>query len=299
MSVMDFRLKVFLSVAQNQSFTKASQELFITQPAISKHIQELESAYQTRLFNRGGKTVTLTFAGKTLHRYAGDIASLYKKAEFERGLLHEELVGELRLGASTTIAQYILPPILARFINQFPTVKLSLISGNSYDIENLLKEKQIDLGLIEGSHRSAEFKYTPFMKDELVAVKSTKNEGLGKDILSLEEFQTTPLVLRERGSGTLEVLEQALNKYQIKLSDLNVLMHLGSTESIKLFLKETDAIAVVSVRSIYKELYAGNFQVIDIENLLMNRDFCFVLPHGEEDGLPKKFMGYVLHNEKL
>ena len=188
---------------------------------------------------------------------------------------------------------------MARFINQFPTVKLSLISGNSYDIENLLKEKQIDLGLIEGSHRSAEFKYTPFMKDELVAVKSTKNEGLGKDILSLEEFQTTPLVLRERGSGTLEVLEQALNKYQIKLSDLNVLMHLGSTESIKLFLKETDAIAVVSVRSIYKELYAGNFQVIDIENLLMNRDFCFVLPHGEEDGLPKKFMGYVLHNEKL
>lgn len=280
MTIMDFRLKVFLSVAHNQSFTKASKELFITQPAISKHIQELESTYQVRLFDRGGKEVSLTTAGKILYRYATEVASLYKKIEYEMGLLHEDLVGELRLGASTTIAQYILPPILARFINQFPSVKLTLISGNSHEIENLLLKSQIDLGLIEGLHRSSEFKYVSFMKDELVVVKSKPRGKAQIEALSIEDFKQAPLVLRERGSGTLEVLERTLNKHHVKLSDLNVIMHLGSTESIKLFLQETDALAVVSVRSIYKELFSGTFYVIDIENLLMERDFCFVLPHG-------------------
>ncbi len=299
MTIMDFRLKVFLSVAHNQSFTKASKELFITQPAISKHIQELEATYQVRLFDRGRKEVSLTTAGKILYRYATEVVSLYKKIEYEMGLLHEDLVGELRLGASTTIAQYILPPILARFINQFPSVKLTLISGNSHEIESLLLKKQIDLGLIEGSHRSSEFKYVSFMKDELVIVKSKPRGKSQIENLSIEDFKQAPLVLRERGSGTLEVLEKALDRHHIKLSDLNVMMHLGSTESIKLFLQETDALAVVSVRSIYKELYAGTFYVIDIEDLSMERDFCFVLPHGAEEGVLKKFMDYVLYNEKL
>lgn len=299
MTIMDFRLKVFLSVAHNQSFTKASKELFITQPAISKHIQELETTYQVRLFNRGGKGVSLTAAGKILYRYATEVASLYKKIEYEMGLLHENLVGELRLGASTTIAQYILPPILARFINRFPSVKLTLISGNSYEIEHLLLKNQIDLGLIEGLHRSSECKYVSFMKDELVIVKSNAGGKPQIESLSIEDFKQVPLVLRERGSGTLEVLEKALTEHGVKLSDLNVVMHLGSTESIKLFLQETDALAVVSVRSIYKELYAGTFYVIDVDHLSMERDFCFVLPYGGEEGLLKKFMDYVLYNEKL
>ncbi|NLZ73111.1 MAG: LysR family transcriptional regulator, partial [Bacteroidales bacterium] len=245
------------------------------------------------------KEVSLTTSGKILYRYATEIASLYKKIEYEMGLLHEDLVGELRLGASTTIAQYILPPILARFINQFPSVKLTLISGNSREIENLLLKNQIDLGLIEGLHRSSEFKYVSFMKDELVVVKSKPRGKAQIETLSIEDFKQAPLVLRERGSGTLEVLEKTLNKHHVKLSDLNVIMHLGSTESIKLFLQETDALAVVSVRSIYKELFSGTFYVIDIEDLLMERDFCLVLPHGAEEGLHKKFMDYILYNEKL
>ena len=298
MTTIDFRLKVFLSVAQNQSFTKASKELFITQPAISKHIQELESNYQVRLFNRGGKTVTLTSAGKTFLRYATEIAKLYKQVDYEMGLLQENVVGELRLGASTTIAQYILPPILARFNRKFSSVKLSLISGNSYEVENLLSNNQIDIGLIEGLHRSVEFKYVPFMKDELVAVVSSRMQS-NPDSLTIPQLKTIPWVLRERGSGTLEVLEKALSKHHLKLSDLDVIMHLGSTESIKLFLKESDALAVVSVQSIYKELFAGTFKVIDIDDLAMERDFCFVLPHGVEEGVPKQFMDYVIHNEKL
>lgn len=112
----DFRLKVFLSVAKNLSFTKASQELFVSQPAITKHIQELETCYQARLFDRQGNKISLTEAGKLLQEHSEKILEDYKRLEYEMHLLHNEYIGDLKLGASTTIAQYVLPPLLANFI---------------------------------------------------------------------------------------------------------------------------------------------------------------------------------------
>lgn len=135
----DFRLKVFQSVAKNLSFTKASQELFVSQPAITKHIQELESTYQARLFDRQGSKISLTEAGKLLLEHCGRILEDYKRLEYEMHLLHNEYTGELRLGASTTIAQYVLPPLLASFIKKFPQVNLSLMNGNSREIEAALQ----------------------------------------------------------------------------------------------------------------------------------------------------------------
>lgn len=165
----DFRLKVFQSVAKNLSFTKASQELFVSQPAITKHIQELESTYQARLFDRQGSKISLTEAGKLLLEHCGRILEDYKRLEYEMHLLHNEYTGELRLGASTTIAQYVLPPLLASFIKKFPQVNLSLMNGNSREIEAALQEHRIDLGLVEGVFRLPNLKYTTFLEDELVA----------------------------------------------------------------------------------------------------------------------------------
>ena len=116
----DFRLKVFQSVAKNLSFTKASQELFVSQPAITKHIQELETYYQARLFERQGCKISLTDAGELLLKHSEKILDDYKQLEYEMHLLHNEYIGELRLGASTTIAQYVLPPLLGKFVAKFP-----------------------------------------------------------------------------------------------------------------------------------------------------------------------------------
>ena len=115
----DFRLKVFRSVAKNLSFTKASQELFVSPPAITKHIQELEAAYQTRLFDRQGSRISLTESGNLLLEHCERILEDYKRLEYEMHLLHNEYTGGLKLGASTTIAQYVLPPLLASFIGKF------------------------------------------------------------------------------------------------------------------------------------------------------------------------------------
>ena len=125
----DFRLKVFQSVAKNLSFTKASQELFVSQPAITKHIQELETCYQTRLFERQGSKISLTEAGELLLKHSEKILDDYKQLEYEMHLLHDEYIGELKLGASTTIAQYVLPPLCVPFRWKFGAIYLLYLLG--------------------------------------------------------------------------------------------------------------------------------------------------------------------------
>ena len=296
----DFRLKVFQSVAKNLSFTKASQELFVSQPAITKHIQELEACYQARLFDRQGNKISLTEAGKLLLEHSERILDAYKRLEYEMHLLHGDYIGELKLGASATIAQYVLPPLLGNFIRKFPQVNLSLLNGNSREIETALQEHRIDLGLVEGIFRLPNLKYTTFLDDELVAIVHAQSKLSLPDEITPEDLQHIPLVLRERGSGTLDVFERALLQHSIKLSSLNVLMYLGSTESIKLFLENTDCMGIVSIRSIYKELASGNFRVVEIKEMQMLREFCFVHQQGQEGGLPQVFMQFAMHyNQRL
>ena len=281
----DFRLKVFLSVAKNLSFTKASQELFVSQPAITKHIQELETCYQVRLFDRQGNKISLTEAGKLLQEHSEKILEDYKRLEYEMHLLHNEYIGDLKLGASTTISQYVLPPLLANFIAKFPQVNLSLLNGNSREIEAALQEHRIDLGLVEGICRLPNLRYTTFLQDELVAVVHTGSKLSLPDEITPEDLSRIPLVLRERGSGTLDVFERALSEHNMKLSSLNVLLYLGSTESIKLFLEHTDCIGIVSIRSISRELLSGTFRVFEIKGMPMLREFCFAQLHGPGSGL--------------
>lgn len=184
----DFRLKAFQSVANNLSFTKASQELFISQPAITKHIQELETAYQTRLFDRQGSKISLTESGKLLLEHCERILEDYKRLEYEMHLLHNEYIGELKLGASTTIAQYVLPAMLGSFIGKFPQVNMSLMNGNSREIEVALQEHRIDLGLVEGIFRLPNLKYTTFLADELVAVIRTNSKLVVGEEITPEEL---------------------------------------------------------------------------------------------------------------
>lgn len=295
----DFRLKVFCCVARNLSYTKAAQELFISQPAITKHVKELESQYQTRLFERLGNKIELTASGRLLLEHGEAILEAYNKLEFEMSLLRNEYSGELRLGASTTIAQYVLPPLLAKFIEKFPHVTVSMFSGNSREVEQALQEHRIDLALLEGVLRLPSLKYRHFLDDELVVVMRSKSKLELPDEISLEEFQRMPLVLREVGSGTLDVIETSLAKHNIRLSSLKVLLYLGGTESIKGFLEETDCWGIVSIRSISNELATGKLRVIDVPELVMNREFCFARLQGQDGGLPTIFVNFATHEKKL
>lgn len=283
MPMSDFRLKAFYSVAKNLSFTKASQELFVSQPAVTKHVRELESLYQVRLFDRLGNKISLTEAGRVLLEHCERILQEYRKLEFDMHLLKNEYVGQLRLGASTTIAQYVLPPILARFTEKYPQIEVSLIDTNSRNVEQALHEHAIDLGMIEGVFRAPTLKYEPFLCDELVPVVSCMNtDSEIPDELTLDELRAMPLVLRERGSGTLDAIEMVLAEQGLKLSSLNVRMHLGSTESIKSFLRYSRCMGIVSIFAVERELKEGLFRIVEVPELTFKRHFCFVSVQGQE-----------------
>jgi DNA-binding transcriptional LysR family regulator len=204
----------------------------------------------------------------------------------------------LKIGASTTIAQYILPAILARFISKFSLVKISLLNGNSNDVEEALLSHKIDLGLVEGDKRLNNLKYTHLVDDELVAITSTKSSYAKKDKIKIEELKNVPIVLRENGSGTLSVFLSALEKHGVKINDLNLVMQLGSSESIKMFLENSDTVSVVSFRCVSKELRQGIFKVIELPQIEMNRKLDFVQLQGEEENLSSVFMQFAIHEIK-
>jgi len=297
--MLDFRLKVFQCVAQNLSFTKASNELFITQPAITKHIKELESEFEVKLFDRIGNKISLTQAGNILLSYTDHILSLHNEVKFELSQLKGSLEGNLRLGASTTIAQYIIPAALAKFNERFPEIKLSLANGNTEHIERQLLKNEIDIGIVEGKPTNADIRYSTFLNDELLVFASAQNVII-PPLVSNDEFLNLPLVLRERGSGTLEIIEKSLQHYQISPKQLNVLMFLGSTEAIKSFIKTGNGVGIVSRFAIEQELSNNIFRLINTPSLKFHRQFYFISPKGPEPvGLAKLFLNFLKKHYNL
>jgi len=298
--MFDFRLKVFYIVAKRLNFTRAAEELFITQPAVTKHIQEIEGFYKTKLFDRNGTKIKITQAGNILLKHAEALINIHRNIDFELAALAKNLKGTLRLGASTTIAQYFLPKYLASFRQQFPDITISLKSNNTEAIENLLIENKIDLGLVEGQSKRAHIKYTPFVQDELVLCTSSINPVAKKAVISLSELQKLPLVLREPGSGSLEVVAAALKNAGLSLSQLNRDLELESAESIKAYLLNTNSFAFLSIHAILKELKSGELKVIDIKGLDITRVFYFITQQGDTLDLQETFIKHLAsYNFKL
>ncbi|HJV79095.1 MAG TPA: LysR family transcriptional regulator [Paludibacter sp.] len=293
--MFDFRLKVFHTVAKRLNFTKAADELCITQPAVSKHIQEIENYFKIKLFDRNGTKIKLTEAGDTLLQYTNQLFGIYSNLEFELNTLNQRHKGKLRIGASTTIAQYVLPPLLAAFHKKFVDINVTLMINNTEQIELALQNKDIDFGIIEGQSKNASFKYTEFLKDEIVLVANINHPAAKKEKIQLAELLKTPLLLREPGSGTLEVIAHTLKPLDIKISQLNTEMQLGSTESIKSYLLHSNCMAFLSIYSILKELKNKEVAIIDVKGLNIERNFHFIQSYGEAETLPELFMRFARH----
>ncbi|GAB2969554.1 LysR family transcriptional regulator [Hymenobacter coalescens] len=278
----DFRLRVFQAVARHLSFTKAAQELCITQPAVTRHIRELERGYEQRLFERRGNRVSLTEAGQLLLRYAEQVHELHHHLAEQLHTLHDTTAGRLRLGASSTLAQYVIPPILPGFQARYPRVELTVLIGNSEQVADALLTSQIDLGLVEGQVKNRDLHYEFLLDDELVAVRRAVPGGAPPLPQPLAEVLRHPLVLRERGSGTLEVLEFGLRAHGVKLAQCQVAIYLDNTEGIKSYLEAApECIGFVSVQGVAKELAGGHLEVVPIEGLRLQRHFEAVWLQGQ------------------
>jgi DNA-binding transcriptional LysR family regulator len=295
-SLDNFRLVVFRAVAEHLSFRKAAEELYLTQPAVSLQIKALEEDLGVQLFDRAGAHIALTGAGIILLGYCEKVSKLLLNAEHEIAALSGEHAGQLALGASTTIAQYVLPRLLGEFRREHPRVQTTLMSGNTEHIVEALEKQKIALGFIEGPARSREVKAVPFLEDELVLIASTAHEWAERPSVSCSEIASIPLLMRERGSGTRHVIELALQRQGIKRKSLQIVMELDSTEAIKSAVDAGLGVGFVSRWAIAKDLRLdSSFEIVNVEGLTIKRQFLVAYASGPEpQGLALEFRRFLI-----
>ena len=269
----NFRLKVFRAVAEQLNFRKAAEHLFLTQPAITLQIKALENDLGVRLFDRSAGRISLTRQGSILLGYANKAAALVCEAERELGTDDGAVLGELSLGVSTTIAQYVLPRLLGAFLGENPRVQFSLHSGNTSEIVELLLESKVSVGLIEGPARERSLRTEPFMEDELVLITAPNSES---DRFSRSQLLASNLLMREEGSGSRRVVETALEKGGFKLKSFKKVMYLDSTEAIKSAVEAGLGVGFVSRWAITKELELGALKVGQVSGVRAKRHFTLV-----------------------
>lgn len=295
--MLDHKYKVFYHLAKNPNTTKVAEELLLTQPAISKSIRELEKELGITLFNRAKGRMQLSEAGQYLFETTEVFIQKEREINFEMNKMRGTFEGTLHIGASTTLSQYILPEVLARFKTRYPQIAITLLSGNTAQIEQEIVAGNLHIAFIEGTPTQPDIHYIPFLQDEIVLVSAACNSA--PDTISAEHFTQLPFVMREKGSGTYHIIRKQLHEAGIELSALNCQLILGSTQGIKQYLLHSDCFALLSIYSIRDELSAGKLKLTEIDNLSLHRTFYIIHRQGEPDPYARQFMDFILRQKDL
>ncbi|WP_028307534.1 selenium metabolism-associated LysR family transcriptional regulator [Desulfitibacter alkalitolerans] len=273
---MDPHLAVFKAVADKRSFSQAAKSLHISQPAISLQIQSLEENLGARLFDRNNKRVVLTQAGKTFYKFATQIIELYDQAQKEIAELTGLVKGKIKIGASLTIGEYVLPKIAGYFVKDHPEVNITINIANTEEITRHLLANTLDIGLVEGPIKHSDLILEKFMDDELVVIVPFDHPWAKKDFISMDSLLSQPFVLREAGSGTRQIMEEKLMECSVDYEDLQIAMELGSTQAIKEAVEVGLGVSIISKWAIKKDLKFNNLGMTRIENCTFNRNFYLV-----------------------
>ena len=291
---MKTKLHIFKTVAKHLSFTKAAELLHISQPAISKTIKNLEQEYETTFFVRKRNSIELTEEGKSFLIYVNKIVAIY--SEIDEQFLHknESFPEFIKFGVSTTLSNYIIPKVIAKFRMQFPPTKFDIISDNSENIENLILNEEIDFGITEGNSSNPKLNFEKFIKDEIVLVTNVNNPSFKKGSIDIETLQKIPIIEREKGSGTREIIDAFLVENGI--DNLNGVFTLNSTEAIKNYLYNSTDYALLSINAINDDLIDNKLKIVDIKGLSIERWFYFVKRTGYLSNSMEKFKKFILLN---
>ncbi len=271
----DRRLQVFHTVARMLSFTRAAEVLHMTQPAVTFQVRQLEEHFNTRLFDRTHNRISLTDAGERIFEYSERIFELYANMESAVRELTGDMSGVLLLGASTTVAEYMLPSLLGDFKKMYSDVTIRLQVANSDGVVSLVENNEIDLGIVEAPVSNKNLAVEVCRVDQLVAVVPPGHPLAEQDSVHAGDLIGHPFIRREEGSGTHEVLLEYLKASGVSPDSLNLVMELGSPEAIKGAVETGMGISVLSRTTIAKELALGTLVALDLSPPL-ERPFSFV-----------------------
>ena len=270
-------LETFVKIGQLKSFTRAGEELHLTQPTVSKQMVDLEKFFDIRLIDRTKRGLALTRAGEILFKYAKDFLTLQEETISAIAAFKGLKRGSIRIGASNIPGVYILPPILKRYRAQHDGIQLALTISDTKAILDHVEQGELDIGFVGARDESRKLLYHGFLDDLIVMVAP----GAYPDSITMEEMKRYPLIVREAGSGTRQCFDSAVKKRGFGAADFNVIAELGDTQAVKGAVKEGMGLAYLSRRAISEELARKTLKVLTVEGVpAIRRSFYTVLKKG-------------------
>ena len=283
-------LLVFHEVARQRSFSKAAEELFISQPAVTKHIKGLEHKVGTRLVERGRVGFHLSEAGKILFKSAQKISNHLREVEHRLGRLQMERHGLLKIGTTESYSRCLMPGLLSGFQNLFPFIKIALDVGNSEEIEKSLTAYRNDLALIGRTKVPSKFESIPFLKEELVLIVSPSHPMAKREKVSLKAIRKFPFIIRAKGSTTRKIILKAFQELGIGPS---LLIEAGSSEFIKQWVSEGRGISIIARRIAEEEAERGLIKMVSLNEKLCLQVVLLFLKEERANPVIKTFTHFI------
>jgi len=271
------QLEIFCKVLELESFSKAANAVFLAQASVSERIATLEGMVGTRLFDRMGRQVVPTAAGKLLYKHACLLLEMKKAACNEMQDFLGIKKGEVHIGGSTIPGEYILPKVIGRFHEKHPLTIVKLTIADTNEIENRVFKGELELGVIGSKSSHADLMNCELWEDELVLVVSVKHKWAGRKEIALKNISKEPFILRETGSGTLKIIKEYFKMSGSgNIDSLNAVACFGSSTAVKEGIKSGLGISILSSRAIETELKAGVLKALKVRGLFMSRKFYLI-----------------------
>jgi DNA-binding transcriptional LysR family regulator len=283
------QLKVFTSVFKNKSFSRASEELHLTQPTISNHIKALEDEFECKFFDRLGRTIIPTKEAEVLYSKSTEIIEKADALKEAVGQLKKDLTGKLIVGASTIPGVYLMPRIMGEFQKRYPSVSFQILISDSKGIIDSISRHELLLGIVGAKIENEQIQYTPFVEDELIVVSSPSM--VNQDALTLKDLVGFPMVLREEGSGTRRETEKFLEGRGVSLDSVKIAGIFGSTDAVKQAVKAGLGVSILSKFSVADELEHYILKEIKLTDAQIKRRF-YIVTHRKRT-LPKAYDAFL------
>lgn len=267
-------LKTFVTLAEVKNFTKTAELLLMSQPSVSLHIKNLEKEFQTKLFQRSPKYLKITPSGEILYDRAKQMITIYEQTRQEILEQQNTIKGDLKIAASFTIGEYILPPLLLDLQNQYPELNLQVTIANTEEVVQSTRSHRVDIGLIEGQTNERELIVTPFLEDELFIVTSNQHPLVQKEETTIADLQDQAWIMRENGSGTREYFNHVVRSNGLKVKSL---LTISSNQGIKETLINGLGISILSGSVVERDVKQNNLSIIKVKNQEFKRTLSYVL----------------------
>ena len=279
--MLDFRMETFLTVCQYMNFTRASEKLNITQPAVSQHIRFLEKHYNTKLFRYEGKKLRLTGAGEILRN--ASLTMMHDEISLQSAMEKSEEEEEIRFGATRTVGDVLMGSILEKYLGKYPDADIHMIVDNTQELLRKLDGGAIDFALVEGFFQKNEYDHQKYSDENYIAVCApdyTFNSDKITTDVSVENLFHERLLVREEGSGTREVLERCLDAQNFSIHDFDKVMEVGSLQTIRELTKAGCGITFLYETAVQDELREGTLKRIPLKSFEISHEFNFIWRRG-------------------